>query len=157
VQILMSNYQAEYGRGSGALVQMVTKSGTHDFHGMFSYFKRNEEFNANNFFNNRSGIPIPVYRYNTYVYNLGGPIYIPGKFNNDRSKMFFFWNQEFWPNKTGVTGTLTVPTPQERSGDFSQSLDLNGKLIPIKDPTTGAPFPGNIIPQNRIDTNGQRC
>ena len=98
VKILLGNYSAEYGRLSGANVQLVTKSGTKDFHGLFSYFKRHEEFNANNFFNNRLGVAKPRYRFNTWNYNIGGPIYIPGKFNKNHDKLFFFWSQEFWPN-----------------------------------------------------------
>ncbi|MCL5742671.1 MAG: TonB-dependent receptor, partial [Acidobacteria bacterium] len=156
VKILLSNYAAEYGRLSGANVQIVTKSGTRDFHGLGSYFKRHEQFNANNYFNNRLGLPKAVYRYNTWNYSLGGPIYIPGKFNRNREKLFFFWSQEFWPIKnTGNVGQVTVPTELERGGDFSQSLDLNGKLIAIKDPTTGQPFPGNFVPASRVDTNGR--
>lgn len=156
VKILLSNYAAEYGRLSGANVQIVTKSGTRDFHGLGSYFKRHEQFNANNYFNNRLGLPKAVYRYNTWNYSLGGPIYIPGKFNRNREKLFFFWSQEFWPIKnTGNVGQVTVPTELERGGDFSQSLDLNGKLIAIKDPTTGQPFPGNFVPASRVDANGR--
>ena len=78
VKVLLSNYQAEYGRMSGANIQLITKSGTQEFHGLFSYFKRHEQFNANNFFNNRLGQANPRYRYNTYNYNVGGPAYIPG-------------------------------------------------------------------------------
>jgi hypothetical protein len=156
VKILLSNYQAEYGRMSGSNIQIVTKSGTSDFHGLFSYYKRHEQFNANDFFDNRNGIAKPRYRYNTYTYNIGGPVYIPDKFNTDKDKLFFFWQQEFWPTKTGRTGRVNVPTLLERQGDFSQSIDLNGKLIAIKDPYNGGkPFPGNIIPRSRVDTNGQ--
>jgi len=156
VKILISNYQAEYGRMSGSNIHIVTKSGTRDFHGMASYFKRHEQFNANNFFNNRNGIAKPRYRYNTWTYNIGGPIYIPGKFNKDRDKLFFFWNQEFWPTRRGSTGRRNVPTQLERQGNFSQSIGLNDKLIVIKDPYNGgAAFPGNIIPPSRIDPNGQ--
>ncbi|MEO7652675.1 MAG: carboxypeptidase-like regulatory domain-containing protein, partial [Bryobacteraceae bacterium] len=97
VKILLGNYQAEYGRYSGANVQVITKSGTRELHGLFSYFKRHEQFNANSFFNNRLGLAKPRYRYNTWNYNVGGPIYIPGKFNKNRDKLFFFWSQEFWP------------------------------------------------------------
>jgi len=77
VKVLMSNYQAEYGRMSGANIQLVTKSGTKRFQGMASYFKRHEQFNAMNFFDNRLGLKKSPYRYNTWAYNLGGPIYIP--------------------------------------------------------------------------------
>ena len=156
VKILLSNYQAEYGRMSGSNIQVVTKSGTSDFHGLFSYFKRHEQFNANNFFDNRNGIDKPRYRYNTWTYNVGGPIYIPKKFNTDKNRLFFFWQQEFWPTKSGRTGNRNMPTLLERQGDFSQSIDLNNKLITIKDPHAGgSPFPGNIIPPSRVNPSGQ--
>jgi len=156
VKILLGNYAAEYGRLAGANVQVITKSGTRDFHGLGSYFKRHEQFNAASFFNNRLGLPKPVYRYNTWNYSIGGPVYIPGKFNRNRDKLFFFWSQEFWPIRTnGAVGQVTVPTELERAGDFSQSLDLNGKLISVKDPITGLAFPGNKVPASRIDRSGQ--
>ena len=79
VKMLISNYQAEYGRMAGSNIQMVTKSGARQFHGLLSYFKRHEQFNANNFFNNQQGIPKGLYRYNTYTYNIGGPVYDPGQ------------------------------------------------------------------------------
>jgi hypothetical protein len=156
VKILLSNYQAEYGRMSGANVQIVTKSGTRDFHGLGSYFKRHEQFNANNFFNNRLGAPNPRYRFNTWNYNVGGPVYIPGKFNRNRDKLFFFFSQEYWPLRINRPITqLTVPAELERAGDFSQSVDLNNRLIPIRDPDTNAVFPGNRIPASRVNASGQ--
>jgi hypothetical protein len=155
VKVMLSNYQAEYGRAAGSNVSIVTKSGTRQYHGLVSYYKRNEEFNANNFFNNRNGVPIPRYRYNAWTYNIGGPVYIPKLWNRDRSKMFFFWGQEFWPTNQGTSGSLTVPTALERNGDFSQSLDVSNRLYVIKDPQSGQPFPGNVIPSNRLDPNGQ--
>jgi len=156
VKILLTNYQAEFGRMSGANVQIVTKSGTREFHGLGSYFKRHEQFNANNFFSNRLGVGKPRYRFNTWNYNLGGPVYIPGKFNRDRDKLFFFWAQEYWPQKVSrPVGQLTVPTELERAGDFSQSLDLNNRLITVTDPTTARPFPDNRVPASRIEASGQ--
>jgi hypothetical protein len=156
VKVLLNNYQAEYGGVRGATIEVVPKSGSREFHGSFSYFKRHEQFNANNFFSNYIGLPKARYRFNTYSYTIGGPAYIPGRFNRDKNKLFFFWSQEFWPQKTS-TGALTVTTPTEleRGGNFSQSLDLNGRLIAVRDPNTGQPFPGNIVPANRIDPNGQ--
>ena len=123
VKVLLNNYQAEYGRSRGAGVQLIGKSGTRDLHGSFSYFKRHEQFNANNFFNNRLGLPIPRYRYNTYSYTIGGPLFIPRRFNKERNKLFFFWSQEFWPQKTdsGLT-QVNMPTALERMGDFSQTV-----------------------------------
>lgn len=151
MKVLLSNYQAEYGRLSGSNVEIVSKSGTREFHGMGMYYMRNEDLNANNFFNNRIGSPRPVNRFNAVTYNIGGPVYFP---KATREKLFFFWNQEILPSKT--TGALqysTMPTALERSGNFSQSL-AGGKLIPITDSTTGQPFPGNIVPASRIDPNG---
>ena len=156
VKILLANYQAEYGRMSGANIQIVTKSGTRDFHGLGSYFKRHEQFNASNFFNNRLGVPKSRYRFNTWNYNIGGPVTIPGKFNAKREKLFFFFSQEYWPLKVSrPVGQLTVPTEAERSGDFSQSVDLNNRLITVRDPTTAQAFPGNRVPASRIDASGQ--
>jgi hypothetical protein len=160
VKVLLTNYQAEYGRMSGANIQIVTKSGSRDFHGLGSFFKRHEEFNANTFFNNRTvikgvGLPKPRYRYNTWNYNIGGPVFIPGRFNRNREKLFFFWSQEYWPlQTTGPLTQLTVPTALERGGDFSQTLDVSNKLVPVNDPNTKLPFPGNKIPVNRLDPNG---
>jgi hypothetical protein len=155
VKMLMSNYQAEYGRTSGAEIQLITKSGTTQFHGMVSYFKRHEQFNANSFFNNRNGLPKGRYRFNTWSYNIGGPIYIPKLFNTERSKLFFFWSQEFWPTRTTGGGRLTVPTERERAGDFSQSVDVNNVRIVITDPISRQPVPGNIVAPSRIDPSGQ--
>lgn len=155
VKVLLTNYQAEYGRLSGANVQLVSKSGTREFHGSGAYYKRHEQWNANNFFNNRLGRSKPIYRYNTWNYTIGGPVYIPGKFNPNKDKLFFFWSQEGWPLKTSdPVAQRTVPTELERAGDFSRSLDLNGSLIVINDPNTRAPFPGNRIPASRLDPNG---
>jgi outer membrane receptor protein involved in Fe transport len=154
VKVLTSNYQAEYGRLSGSDVQMVTKSGTREFHGMAMYYGRNEDLNANNFFNNSQGLARPVNRFNAITYNVGGPVWLPGKLSPLRNKIFFFWNQEFLPqHTTGGLQYTTMPTALERAGNFSQTTS-GGKLVPIIDPNTGSPFPGNIIPPSRIDSNG---
>lgn len=152
--VLMSNYQAEYGSGSGAVVNIIQKSGTSDFHGLISHFRKHEQFDANNFFNKRVGQPKPRTRTNTWTYNIGGPVVL-GRWNRELQKLFFFWNHEFWPQKGGEVRTFTTPTLLERNGDFSQTLDTNGRMIVIVDPLTGQPFPGNRIPQNQIDPNGQ--
>ena len=155
VKILTSNYQAEYGRLSGSDVQMVTKSGTRQFHGMGMYYGRNEDLNANNFFSNLQGIARPVNRFNAITYNVGGPAWLPGKLSKLRNQLFFFWNQEFLPQKsTSALQYDTMPTALQRAGNFSQTL-AGGKLVPVIDPNTGVAFPGNIVPTSRIDPNGQ--
>jgi hypothetical protein len=154
VKVLLTNYPAEYGRSSGATVNFITKSGTREWHGLASYYKRHEQFNANDFFNNRFGRPKPRYRYNTWNYNIGGPVPL-GSLNRNKDKLFFFWSQEYWPlTVPQPIAQLTVPTLLERRGDFSQSFDLNNRLIPVIDPSTGAQFPGNVIPQSRLDPSG---
>ena len=152
VKVLLGNYQAEYGKAMGAVVNIVTKSGTQTFHGTGYYYVRNEDFNANAFFNNRNGQPRARYRYNTVGGNIGGPVYVPGKFNSQKNKLFFFYSQEYLPIKSpdGIK-YYTVPTSLQREGDFSQTFDTNGKLIPVKDPSNGAQFPGNVIPKSRIN------
>ncbi len=155
VKVLLTNYQAEFGRLSGAHVQLISKSGTRDLHGSAAYYKRHEQWNANNFFNNRLGRAIPIYRYNTWNYTVGGPVFVPNRFNRNRDKLFFFWSQEGWPLKTSdPVVQRTVPTELERAGDFSQSLDVNNALIVVTDPTNRQPFPGNRIPAARLDPNG---
>ncbi|MBI3679449.1 MAG: TonB-dependent receptor [Acidobacteria bacterium] len=156
VKIMVGNYQAEHGRMSGSNIEIVTKSGARAFHGEGEYFMRREWLNANTFFNNRNGVVRPKSRFNTITYNIGGPVYIPRLFNRERQKLFFFWNQEYWPTRQDVNGRVTVPSANERSGDFAQSLGLNNAVIPVRDPFNGnVQFPGNVIPRSRLDSNGQ--
>jgi hypothetical protein len=156
VKVLLTNYQAEYGRSSGGTINTIIKSGTREFHGGAYYFLRNEALNANEFFRNRDGLRRPQYRFNYPGYFLGGPVPM-GKFNKNRDKLFFFWSQEFLPrNYPTNLERRTFPTALQRNGDFSQTFDTNRTLIPIWDPLNNrVPFPGNIIPANRIDRNGQ--
>ncbi len=157
VKVLLTNYQAEYGRTSGGTINTVIKNGTKDFHGGAYYYLRNEDLNADEFFNNRQGLARPLYRYNYPGYFGGGPVLIPGtEFNRHRQRLFFFWSQEFLARAYPTPLTFqTFPTALERNGDFSQSIGQNGKLITVTDPLSHAPFPGNIVPASRIDPNGQ--
>ena len=157
VKVQMNSYPAEVGPSASGSIQIVTKSGARNFHGGLYYYSRNEDFNANNFFNNRQGIARQRYRYNTVGEDLSGPIYIPRHFNTDKQKLFFFFSQEIDPNTTpNAISNFTVPTALERSGDFSQSFKAAGSLYAVKDPTTGAPFPNNVIPPSRMDPNSAK-
>lgn len=152
VKVLLSNYQAEYGRSSGGTINTVIKSGTKDFHGGVYYFLRNEDLNANEWLNNRNGLARPRYRFNNPGYFVGGPVLLPfTNFNRSKDKLFFFWSQDFLPlTIPSGAGTYTFPTASERSGDFTKSG------VTITDPQTGQPFAGNIVPTSRIDANGQK-
>ncbi len=157
VKVLLNNYQAEYGRNAGAMVNAVTKSGTQQFHGSGYVYKRHEQWNANTFFNNLNGLPKPRYRYTTGGFSIGGPMYWPRKLNSNRDKLFFFFAQEtVRGNSPQPLVQRTMPTPLERQGDFSQTLELNGSRVVVRDPLANSPFPGGIIPRGRIDSNGQK-
>ncbi|MEI9970750.1 MAG: carboxypeptidase regulatory-like domain-containing protein [Ignavibacteriota bacterium] len=155
-KMLTGVYQAEYGRSEGAQINMVTKSGTDQFHGSGYWYHRNDSLNANTFLNNVRGLPKPLFRYNDPGFTFGGPVWIPG-LKRIRQKAFFFVSQEWQKQLSpGTIHNALVPTALERKGDFSQSKNSNGlPLGNITDPTTGAAFPGNMIPQTRIYAPGQ--
>src|SRR5437870_13889397 len=94
VKCLVSNYQAEYGRIAGSNIEIVTKSGARDFHGEADYFMRREWLNANTFFNNRNGVDRPKSRYNTFTYNVGGPVNTPRILNRRRHNLLLFSNYD---------------------------------------------------------------
>jgi hypothetical protein len=151
VQVLTTNYQAEHGRASAGLLKLVTKSGGQRFRGNVFWTLQDDSLNANTWTNNRAGIAKSPSNFNQYGFTLGGPIYVPGGFNSDKSKLFFFWGEE-WDRIRSVENQLAiVPTAAMRNGDFSALLP--GRVI--RDPLTGLPFPGNVIPRERISPNGQ--
>lgn len=157
IKVMTSNYQAEFGRNGAGVITVISKGGARDFHGSGYYFYRHENLNANSFFNNRTGTRKNPYRYRINGYSIGGPVYIPKKWNTDRSKLFFFWSQEYvGMRKDYGTRFANMPTELERKGDYSRSYDVNGALIPVKDPTTGQNFPGNVIPSNLFNSLGQK-
>lgn len=172
VQILTSNYSAEYGRSSAGQVRIVTKSGGRDFHGTAYEYFRNSALNANSWQRNRvvgrpdiSGQAAP-FRYNQFGWNFNGPLYIPGKFNKDRNRLFFLFSEEWTKFRQEELQTQKVPTDAFLRGDFSSLLGANQFYSTpryIKDPTKAgtcsaadqtACFPGNIIPANRLSPQG---
>ncbi len=155
-KILTGTYQAEYGRNAGGQISLVTKSGTSAFHGSGYWYHRHDDLNANTFINNARGLPRNLFRFNDPGYTIGGPIYIPKIERKTKDKLFFFFSEEFQRQlQPNAAQNKTVPTALERKGDFSQSVDNNNKALVIKDPNTGQPFPGNIIPASRFYAPGQ--
>jgi hypothetical protein len=144
-RVMNNTYGAEFGKAAGAQVNVVTKSGTRTFRGGASYFFRDDQFDADNF---RTGEK-DVLDFKNFGWNFSGPIGWPG-FNQDRSKLFFFVLQEWkqLESQVGLTRINTTPSLLERQGNFSQS-----PRIPT-DPRTGQPFPGGIIPVDRLSPNG---
>jgi hypothetical protein len=159
IQVLTADYSAEYRSAAGGQIRIVTKSGTSQFHGNLFEYVRNNILNANTWSRNQSEATKDVgpFRYNQYGYNIGGPAYIPGVFNRDKNKFFFFWGQEWLKYRFTDSPTLEVPTLKMRNGDFSELLGANPFYktpIQLKDPRTGAAIPGNIIPASMLSPNG---
>jgi hypothetical protein len=142
VSIKTANFSAEYGRNSGSNINVVTRSGSNDFHGSVFEYHRNDGLDANDYFNNSRGVKKARLRFNDFGYSLGGPI--------QKNKLFFFVGEEWKKVRRFTTPALrTLPTRAMRNGDFSA---IN---TPIRDPLTGQPFPGNIIPTGRITPDGR--
>jgi hypothetical protein len=115
-------YGAEYGRSSAAEINVITKSGTSGFHGDLYEFFRNDDLAANNWLNNADGIGRPPLRYNDFGGTIGGPIYIPGVYNTDKKKTFFFYSQEVRRVITYTSLNAIVPTAAERQGNFPTAV-----------------------------------
>ena len=137
VKVLVSNYQAEYGRSSGVQVSAVTKSGTNRFRGSAYDVMRKDKWNSNSETNILNGDPKTKLDEKDLGYTIGGPV---GK-QGGNNKLFFFYAHEFAPRTSGGdTVRFRFPTVLERRGDFSQTLDNNGNLYPlIKDPLSSSP------------------
>src|SRR5215813_4891712 len=165
-KILTNSYDAQFGRNAGGVVNVVTRSGTREFHGGLYEFLRNDVLQARNPFQtaplrslsndrcfseaNPENDPECVYkgplRYNNFGYNVGGPVWIPKLYSRGHDKTFFFFSEE-WRRQRGVSNPNgQYPTLAQRNGIFSTA---------IKDPTTGQPFQNNRIPENRIDPNAK--
>ncbi|MBI1897414.1 MAG: carboxypeptidase regulatory-like domain-containing protein [Acidobacteria bacterium] len=147
-RVLTANYSAEYGQNAGAVINLALKSGTTAFHGAAYEFVRNDAFDARAWNTLRK----QKLRFNNFGWNLGGPVYWPGRFNTDKSKLFFFVGQEFKRLRQGQVNTWNVPDLAQRNGDFSR---LPAAQQP-RDPATGQPFAGGVIPASRFSPNAKR-
>jgi len=156
VQVLSSNYPAEYGRTSGGLIRLVPKSGSTNFHGsVFEYF-RNNALNANTWSRNLTGQKRAAFRYNQFGWNLNGPVFFPG-FNHDKRKLFFLVGQEWVKYNHDDFAQQKVPTLKMRTGDFSELLSSNifyNTTKQLVKPGTSTPYAGNIIPASDLSPNG---
>lgn len=163
-RVQTNNLGPEFGRMAGGAVNLTTRSGTNGFHGSAYEYLRNKVLNSNTFFNNRAGVARPAFTQNQYGGRIGGPI--------KKDKTFFFFSYEGFKLRQGQSYVFTVPTDAQRIGDFSGLKNSAGTPLAIYDTLTtcgrngnaacatnaaGAevisrqPFPGNIIPPNRID------
>jgi hypothetical protein len=165
-KVQSNSMSAEFGRTGGGVLNVTTKSGTNSVHGTLFEFLRNSAMGANDYFNNLAGNPRVPFRMNQFGGSVGGPVVMP-KIYNGRNRTFFFFNYEGTRWRRGAVFSTTVPTVAERQGDFSHDLTNAGQLVTIYDPTStvpnpaqaGAyirtPFPGNVIPANRINVIGK--
>jgi hypothetical protein len=143
-------FSAEFGNTGGAVINMVTKSGTNALHGTAYEFYRNNNLNANSFFNNRAGRGLPSFSRHVFGGVVGGPI--------RKDRLFFFSTYERTQQDSATSAFSTFPTEQERAGDFSNYRTSSGQLITIYNPfdtyTNAAgdikrrPFAGNMVPRS---------
>jgi hypothetical protein len=172
VRIQAFDMDASSGHTMGGTVNVVTKSGTNSLHGTAYIYNQTSAVDANTFFDNKNSVPRPPYHQNQYGITNGGPVFIPKVFNG-KNKVFWFFGWEGMrdsdpadsPLETGSPENFTaVPTAAERQGNFSQFLGLASNATTIYDPNSGVlsgsvvsrtPFPGNIIPTNRINPIAQ--
>ena len=152
VRVQTSNFQAEYGRSSGATITVITRSGTKDWHGSAAYYKRDTSLNGNEFSRRQQcGLGVtaqcepPLYKFDNEAWTLGGPVLIPGTgFNKGRNKLFFFFSQDILQRTDpGGLNQRRMPTALERKGDFSQTFDAQGSLVFIRDPLLAGQLLGN--------------
>jgi hypothetical protein len=144
VQIQSGNYPAQYGSYLGLHVNLVSKSGTNDLHGGVYDYIQNTALNAHQFFD-APGSPKLIEHYNQYGFDLGGPVYLP-KLYNGRNRTFFFASYEKLNQISQSSSIASSLTPAERAGDFSAAG------VTITDPSTGLPYPNNMIPAAELNT-----
>lgn len=153
--ILQNSYSAVNGRNAGAVVNMVTKSGTNQVKGVLYNFLRNDKLNTRNFF---AAIPDPLKR-NQFGGTFGAPVKLP-KLYDGRDRTFIFFATEYTRQRFGqLASSAVMPTALERRGDFSQTNLPAGRFVAdpatVTATSTGTPFPGNVIPTSRLDRVAQ--
>jgi hypothetical protein len=157
-KIITNSYDAQYGRTAGGVVNVSLKSGTNSLHGSVYEFARRKELDSNEYFFKVNNREKPDHKLDQYGFQIDGPVMVPGF--DGRNKTFFMFNYEGYKEATPNPATYTVPDAAQLRGDFSSLRDAQGRLITIYDPATGRlengqwvrdPFPGNVIPANRID------
>ncbi len=161
-RVQSNSYDAQYGKTSGGVMNVILKSGTNDFHATGWEFLRRTALDANTFQNNSKGAPKSEHYLDQYGFQFDGPIYVPKLFDG-RNKAFFLGSFENYREGTPSPLTLSVPQPEFLTGDFSKLVDANGNKITIYNPYTGHadpsvpggwkrdPFPGNMIPPELIN------
>ncbi len=128
VKVLLNTYKAEFGHTAGANIEIVSKSGSNSYHGSGYWYGRRDAWNAIPWENERAGLPKPKLKIDTPGFNLGGPVRIPGLFDQADKKLFFFYSIEApQVQKPGQIRLYRMPTALERAGDFSQTFDVNGR------------------------------
>src|SRR5579872_1323975 len=143
VQVLTSNYGAQYGKNGSGTVEVETKSGTNLFHGSVWEFARNEAFNAHNYFD-VPGTPKAGYKKHDFGYTVGGPIW--------KNRTFFFWLQNWRRENVPYNFYNFVPSTENRNGIFNDVCNVPSPTDCPFDPSTGNAFPNNQVP---IDPNAQ--
>jgi hypothetical protein len=139
-----STFDAEYGRGVGGVVNVITKSGTNTLHGSMYDYLRNFAMNAPDFYTG-----LDTLRRNQFGASLGGPLVIPHLYNG-KDKTFFFGSYQGTRQSIASPNTIQYNAPSAAmfQGDVSAFLEPDGTGT-VYDPQTGEPFPGNIIPKSR--------
>ena len=152
--VQINTLSAEYGRFGGGVINVVTKSGTNELHGSAYEFARNAVLDSNDFFSNKYGASKPDMHRNQFGGTIGGPIYIPHAYNG-RNRSFFFFGFEGSKEASLANETNSVPTDAARKGDFSQYPTLIYDPLTVNASGVRSPFPGNVVPGNRMDPVGK--
>ena len=155
VKVQANTYDAEMARTGGGMFNTLMKSGSNDFHGSAYGHLRRTDWDANNWFSNAGGLPIAPQPNTTWGASFGGPVWIP-KVYNGKNKTFFWIAEEHYDDTQSAAATFSAPTAQEKQGNFSASTDpiIYDPLAPLQANGTRTPFPGNIIPANRLNPAG---